>query len=76
MFSLSLLFNIGKIFCSFERLREKSNWAKDLFIKFESIGAKAMTFVLRMLVRMLSHPTSLLFYTFLMIFVIDFRMDV
>ena len=45
MLSLSLLLNIGKIFALL------SDWgkihrAKDLFIKFESIGAKVMTFFL------------------------------
>ena len=44
----------------------KSPWAKDLFIKFESIGDKVMTFVLTMLVGMLSQPTLLLFFTFLL----------
>ena len=48
----------------------KSPWAKDLFIKFESIGAKVMTFVLSMSVGMLSHPALLLFLKFLRISVV------
>ena len=44
------------------------NWAKDLFIKFESIGAKVMTLVLSMLLVMLSHPTLLLFFNFFKLF--------
>ena len=68
MFSLSLLLNIGRILALLSDC-EKSTWAKDLFIKFESIVAKVMTFVLSMLFGMLSHPTLLLF----LIFLNDFR---
>ena len=70
MFSLSLLLHIGRILAVLSDCG-KSPWAKDLFIKFESIGGKVMTFVLSMLVVMLSHPTLLLFFKFLMIFVMD-----
>ena len=70
MFSLSLLLNIGKILALLSD-RGKSPWAKDLFINFESIGAKVKTFNLSMLVWMLSHSTLLLFFKFLMIIVIS-----
>ena len=61
-------FKYRQNFSSIEWLRENP-WAKDLFIKFESIGAKIMTFVLSILVGMLSHRTLLLFFKFVMIFV-------
>ena len=48
MFSLSLLLNIGKFFALLSDWG-KSLWAKDLYIKFESVGVKVMTFVLRII---------------------------
>ena len=60
MFSLSLLLNIGKVLALLSD-RGKSPWAKDLFIKFESIGAKVITFVLSMLVGMFQSNTVAIF---------------
>ena len=70
MLSLSLLLNIGKIFAILSD-KGKRPWANDLFIKLDRIGARVLTLVLRMLVGMLSHPTLVLFFKFVIIDVIS-----
>ena len=72
MVNLSLLLNTGEMFAFLSDYR-KSSPAQDLFIKIESIVTEVMTFVLRMLVAMLSYPTLSLFFKFLMIFVLKNR---
>ena len=70
MSSLSLFLYIGIIFARLSEL-VKTPWARDIFIKFGSIGARILTLALIRLVGILSQSTLLLFLSLFMTLVIS-----